>query len=77
MSTPHILGLSEEQYQVVDVVAPALSIHECLEWKAEETETQLGYFSWLGFSLYHFDSKVVGAKVAKLAFQYLPSVPFL
>ncbi len=75
--TPHILGLSEEQYQVVDVVALALSIHECLEWKAEETETQSGYFSWLGFSLYHFDSKVVGAKVAKLAFQYLPSVPFL
>jgi hypothetical protein len=74
---PWIQGLSETHYQVVDVVKLAWSIHICLRWKAQETDTETGYFSWLGFSLNDFDSKVVGAKVAKLAFQYLPSLPFL
>jgi hypothetical protein len=72
---PFIRGLSKEHYQVVDVVELAWSIHMCLQWKGDKDKT--GYFSWLGFSLKDFDSKVVGAKVAKLAFQYLPSLPFL
>ena len=74
---PHILGISAEQYQVVDVVALAWSIHDALQKRAQPTDAKTGYFSWMGFSLQHFDSKVVGAMVAKLAFQYLPSLPFL
>jgi hypothetical protein len=74
---PWIKGLSKDHYQVVDVVELALSISECLEWKAQATDKATGYLSWLGFSLNDFDSTVVGAKVAKLAFQYLPSLPFL
>jgi hypothetical protein len=74
---PWIKGLSTDHYQVVDVVKLALSISLCLQWNAQVTDKDTGYLSWLGFSLNDFDSTVVGAKVAKLAFQYLPSLPFL
>jgi hypothetical protein len=74
---PWIKGLSTDHYQVVDVVKLAISIAACLQWNAQVTDKDTGYLSWPGFSLDDFDSTMVGAKVAKLAFQYLPSVPFL
>jgi hypothetical protein len=74
---PWIKGLSTDQYQVVDVVKLAISIGACLQWNAQVTDKDTGYLSWPGFSFDDFDSTIVGAKVAKLAFQYLPSVPFL
>jgi hypothetical protein len=74
---PWIRGLSKDLHQVVDVVELAKSISECLEYKEQATDKDTGYLSWKGFLLKHFDSTVVGAQVAKLAFQYLPSLPFL
>ena len=71
----HIKGLDGDFHRVVDVAGVAISVYECLKQQSRNNKQSM--FSWKGLDLSPDDAKMVASKVAVLAFQYLPSLPFI
>ena len=71
-----VRGLDGENHRVIHVVSLASSICRFLRQRSSHVRDR-DLFSWVGFRLADFDASAVSAKVAKLSYQYLPSVPLL
>ena len=71
-----VRGLDGENHRVIRVVSLARSIRGFLRQRSSHVQHR-DLFSWVGFRLADFDASAVSAKVAKLSYQYLPSVPLL